>query len=299
MEISQLRTFYEIVKTESYSKASKNLFITQSAVSHQIKNLEKELNFKLFERLGNMMKLTDRGRLLSDAVGTFLDDLDNVKRISEDMGDFNTGHLTISTTSGIMTYVLPDVIKTFMRKFPRIELKLGNWSRSRDFLTMVSSGEVDLVIGPRTNQVFLDKATFLFWKTFGRVLLISKGHSLRKKNVKLAEVCAHPLILYGAGIRRTILEVFAKHKLPYTVIMEIDLAENAKKYIEMGVGACILDSFMITPEERHRFCCVDVSHLFGKVDYGIYYRKKRHITTAMKQFVRLFAPELCETFDSH
>jgi DNA-binding transcriptional LysR family regulator len=59
MEISQLRTFYEIAKAGNYADASHNLSISKSAMSHQIKNLESDLNIKLFQRQGNRRTLTE------------------------------------------------------------------------------------------------------------------------------------------------------------------------------------------------------------------------------------------------
>ena len=189
MEISQLMSFCEIVKTGSYSKASKHLFITQSAVSHQIKNLERELNIKLFERVGNMVRLTQGGKILSDAVIKFVDDLNNLKRISEDIHDSKTGSLTIATNNGIIMYVLPDIIRRFKKELPGIKFRLINPNFTSEILSMVSNGEVDLAIGPKSNQALSSKTNFIFWKSFERFLIMAKGHPLRvKKTITLADI---------------------------------------------------------------------------------------------------------------
>jgi DNA-binding transcriptional LysR family regulator len=288
MEITQLKTFHEIVRTGSYSGASRNLFITQSAVSHQIRKLEEELRIKLFERMGHTMKLTPGGELLADAIDTFLSDLENLKRISEQIRDSKTGHLTIAATNGIMVYLLPRIIKTFRKEFPRTKLELVNRNLCSDLLDLVLSGQVDLAIGPKSAQGLSPKLDYLFWASFSKVLLTAKDHPLhRAKQVTLADISTLPLILFrgGAETRRSIEDAFAQQRLRYEVIMELDVAENVKTYVQMGAGAAILPCFMITPEDRDNFYDLDVSHLFGKVNYGLYYRKNRPILPVMKQFI--------------
>jgi DNA-binding transcriptional LysR family regulator len=290
MQITQLRAFYEVVKSGSYSKASEKLFITQSAVSHQIRNLEKEFNMKLFERLGNNMKLTKGGEILSDAIAKFLDDLDNLKKLSEDIRTFKTGDLTVATTSALMIYILPEVVKKFREEFPRIKFKLIS-RISVELLPPVLSGEADLAIAPKPDKKELVKLKFIKWKSFGIVLLLAKGHPLqKKKTIMLDDICKLPLILYRSGtvIRQAVDAAFTHRKLSYEVMMEIDMEENAKKYVAMGIGATITASFAVTAEDQQRLWCVDVSHLFGKVDEGIYYRKNKYVTEAMQRFINLF-----------
>ena len=85
MELIQLLSFYQIVKTGSFSKASQNILQLQSAVSHQISNLEKELNIKLFERLGRKIRLTEEGEVVSGVISSFVNDLENTKSAIEDI----------------------------------------------------------------------------------------------------------------------------------------------------------------------------------------------------------------------
>jgi DNA-binding transcriptional LysR family regulator len=298
MQITQLRTFYEIVKSGSYSRASRKLFLSQSAVSHQIRNLEKEFNMKLFERLGNNMKLTKGGEILSGAIGKFLEDLDNLKKLSEDVRISKMGDLTVATTSALMIYVLPDVVKKFREEFPKIKFKLIS-RNSVELLSLVLSCEADLAIAPKPEKKELAKLEFIKWKSFATVLLLAKGHPLqKKKTIVLDDISKLPLILYRSGtmIRETVDAAFAHHKLPYEVMTEIDMEDNAKKLVAMGTGATITASFAVTPEDQQRLWSFDVSHLFGKVDEGIYYRKNMYVTDAMQRFINLFLSQPCSSF---
>jgi DNA-binding transcriptional LysR family regulator len=299
MEINQLKSFYEIVKTGSFSKAARNLFITPSAVTHQIRNLEKDLNIRLFERAGKTVKLTRGGKLLSDVVRTFLYDLDRLKKLSNEIRECKTGRLHIAATHGIMFYVLPDVVSKFKRAFPEVKFNLTSRSLLFELLPMLANEDIDLLVGPRSDIKLPDKVLFLFWKSFSTTLVTDMGHLLRKKKtIELADISAHSLILFRKGgmVRKAVEDAFIQANLPYEVAIESDGAENAKEYVKRRIGITILPSFTLSPEDRSRLWSCDVSHLFGKTDYGIYYSKNKYIDSAFKHFIKSLAPELSQHF---
>ncbi|MCK4794675.1 MAG: LysR family transcriptional regulator [Desulfobacteraceae bacterium] len=299
MELIQLVSFYQIAKTGSFSKASQNIYRTQSAVSHQIRNLEEELGVKLFDRIGKKIKLTDEGRILFDVLGPFFDKLDNVKRIYDDMKQCKSGSLTIVSSSAMITYILPNVIKKFINQFPQVKFKLMTCAITSEIPRMILDGETDFGIGPKMDDISSDKLNFLSWKMFDKVILMSKDHPLSKKNkITLADIGKHPLILYTEGtvIRKSVEEAFIRNNLHYEIVMEMDVAENIKKYVEMGVGLSVLSSLAISRQDKNRLFIVNINHLLGKTEYGIYFRKGKYITAIMKQFVKFFAPELLDIF---
>jgi DNA-binding transcriptional LysR family regulator len=299
MEISQLLSFNEIVKTGSYSKAAESLSITQSAISHQIKNLERELNIKLFDRVGNAVRLTEEGQILFDYVIKFLNDLEDLKKIPQEIIDCRIGYLTIATNNAILRNVLPDFIKNFKAKFPGIRFKLISRSITSMYLPIVLEGEVDMLIGPKFRQWAQPQINFVFWKSFDNLLCIPKGHPLsRKKTIKLADIAKYPLLLYrrGSAIRDAVERAFNQKGISYEILMEIDDAENVKNFVKMGLGISIFSSLNVNDRDKEKFSFINVNNFFGNLPYGIYYRRGRYITAAMKQFIRFFAPELCDKF---
>jgi LysR family cys regulon transcriptional activator len=302
MELNQLLSFFEIVKTGSFSKASENVYRSPSALSHQITKLEKELKIKLFERLGKTVKLREEGKMLYDVIGTFVNDLENLKKIYEDIRDCVCGSLTITATSGVTRYVLPAIIAKFMDQYPKIKCKLITSHITCEIHSMVSDDHVDLGIGPNPSQPCPQDLVFLFWKSFDRILLVARNHPLAKKRrIELPEIAKYPLVLPRGGItiRKNIEETFVQEKVSYEIAMEMDIVENIKKYVEMGFGPSILSSLCITPEDKKTFALFNVNHVFGRGDYGIYLRRGKYVSAAMKQFITLFAPELLVKLPPH
>jgi len=301
VELIQLLSFHQIVKTESFSKASRIVFRSQSAISHQIKNLENELQVKLFDRLGKKVKLTVEGEILFNITDKLFTELENLKKIYSDIRHGDVGNLTIAASSAVITYLLPDIIENFANHFPRINLKLITCSFVSEIMLLILNGEIDFGIGIKSDQLLPEKIDFLFWKSFETYLILCKGHPLsHKRNIKLNDIAIYPHILYNKGsiLRKIVEKTYARNKTDIKIVMEVDVAENLKNYVEMGIGVGILSSLTIVQHDRKRLAIINLSDLFDKVDVGIYYGKDKHITMAMKQFIKLLAPELLDRFVS-
>ena len=182
MEISQLRTFYEIAKAGTYTGASQKFCISKSAVSHQIKNLEDDLDIKLFQRQGNRRTLTDDGINFAKAVSKFLEELEDLKRLCEDMRHSKTGALAIATSSGLMLHAIPDILRRFAREFPHTHIKLMSRGVCSELVEMVKNNAVDLAIGTASIQDLPAEVCFLEWQVSSNADHKKKSSDERKKD---------------------------------------------------------------------------------------------------------------------
>lgn len=249
MELAQLFSFYQIVRTGSFSEASKKAFLSQSAVSHRIINLEKELQVKLFERIGKRIKLTEEGELLFEITQRLFKDLEDMKIAYMDIDHGMVRRLSIAATSAIVSYVLPDVIKKFIDRFPKISLKLFTCKVISELMSLVLDGDVEFGIGTKFLGACPPQMTFITWKSFDLNLIVSKSHPLsEKKTVKLVDIAKYPHILYSKGriTREIVDDIYARNGIVHNVIMEVDMAENSKSYVKMGIGVGIISSLSIT-----------------------------------------------------
>jgi LysR family cys regulon transcriptional activator len=295
MELNQLISFHQIIKTGSFSKAAEKVFRTQSALSHQMKNLEEELKVKLFEKHGKMLLLTWEGKYLFDFITRFLDDMDNLKQIYEDVQLGKRGTLIIATSNAVCTYYLTDMIKKFINQAPNIKFKLIASTNMADIQSMILDGTAHLGIGARCNSLLSKKLDFFYWKSCDRLLLVNKVHPLcRKKMVTIQDIAKYPLILYkeGSMLRRDVEESLNRNNLPYEIVIEMDEADNLKKFVEMGIGISILSSLTITNVDKKKFVIFNVNDLFNTIEYGIYCRKDEFITSSARNFIKVFAPNL-------
>ncbi len=300
MEFIQLLSFYQIVKTGSFSQASKNICRSQSAVSHQIKNLEKDFDVVLFDRLGKRVTLTEEGRILFNVISTFFNDMENVKRVYADMRGGRYGQLTLAVSRNLMTYWFADVIRSFIDQFPGIKYKLYTRSDVALMQEMILDGEIDFGIAMR-DRLISKKLNFLFWRAFDRILMADKNHPLgKKKTVTGADIARYPLILTRlGGTKKIVEEVFGRSDLSYEIVMEVDSPDIIKKFINNSTSVSIFSSLAVTEEDRKKMVVIDVERLFGKVEYGIYYSKDKFISNVMKLFINFFAPEMADRLPLH
>ena len=127
MDVKQLEAFVAVAKYKSFSKAARELFLTQPTVSAHIQNLEKELDAVLFNRNNKCITLTKSGEiLLENAVSI----LNNCKKAIYDIKEYSgkiEGLIDIASSSIPETYILPDFIKSFSSKYPDVKFSISHY----------------------------------------------------------------------------------------------------------------------------------------------------------------------------
>ena len=124
MDLDQLRTFLEIVRLKSFSKAAQTCFRTQPAISAQVRQLEQELNTALFERLGTRIALTPAGRIFADFAEQILDLRRQAQDSINELERAPKGELIIAANEATCIYVLPEVFSEFKQMFPNVQLQV-------------------------------------------------------------------------------------------------------------------------------------------------------------------------------
>lgn len=127
----QLRIFYTVANLGSFSKASEQMFISQPAVSVQVKSLEESLGASLFERSGRTIKLTQLGEVAFDYARRIFNLTDGMLNALEDTKELRSGRLVIGASTTPGDYLLPEIIGQFKQRYPGIgvELKTANTAR--------------------------------------------------------------------------------------------------------------------------------------------------------------------------
>ncbi len=289
MEIQQLKGFLALARTGSFTKAAYNTFVTQTAVSHQIKKLEQELNTKLFDRLGrNKVVLTLDGKILLDLISPLLEDIDTLSsRFNESRGNIQKGSVRIATHGSVMVYLLPDVIKAFKKKFPECSLSILNRGRN-EIVDLLNNGEIDM--GITSLQSVPKTIDYKVFARFNRILIASKNNPLAKKStIRLEDITSYPILIPPKGTNtRTIIDrVFDNKKLKYTTAMEIVGREAVKIYAEMDLGIAIINEYYLTKDDKRNLFVKDVSNYFGQSERGILTRKGKYFSAAAKEFINI------------
>lgn len=180
MDIKQLRYFLQICKDESFSKAAKNLYITQQGLSRAIKSLEESIQTPLFYRNVNGVILTEYGKYLKSQSMNILDQFDSFLSDISKMSNLESEKLSVGFSFGALNALSTDLIYNFQKAYPKIQLDIQEYP---DYYCEknVLNGNLDiaLTIGPIDQAAFHSKVI----KTQYPCILINEKNPLCQKSI--------------------------------------------------------------------------------------------------------------------
>lgn len=247
LEVRHLRLIEAIAKEGSITKAGNHLYLTQSALSHQLRDAEEKLGVALFVRLNKRMILTPAGeRLLSSAQAV----LDEMKRAEEDIRQIalsREGILRITTECYTCYHWLPSLLKIFNREFPRIEVQIVV-AATADPLQALLDGKIDLALvsePPKNSKLVYSP---LFQDEL--VVVTNNEHPLSKRPFVKPEDFAHEHVLVYTSIEETM--VFKKVLGPAGItprqVSKVQLTEALLEMIRAGVGIGVMAKWAVAPQ---------------------------------------------------
>jgi DNA-binding transcriptional LysR family regulator len=284
--LKQLRAFCHAARTGSVSAAADKIFLSQPTVSLQIQALEREFSTVLFERRGPKIRLTPEGQLLFQMAEPLVEGMDRLHDVfAVQCGRVDQGVLNIAAGESTILYILPEPVRTFVSKFPGIELKVHNVT-GRDGLAMLRSDEADLAVGSMLEVP--DDINYRPFVTYNPTLIVPLGHPLADlDSVTLEDIAPYGLILPPRHLStwRMVDLVFKQRNLAYKVTLEAGGWEVIKKYVELGLGISIVTDVCLTGSERlHR---IPLDNYFPKRSYGIVQRRGKFFSPQTKCFLRI------------
>ena len=239
--LRQLRAFVAVARTGSFTLAAESLFVTQSALSGLIKELEQVLGLRLVDRSTRRTHLSDVGRDLYPLVDKILHDLDGILAEVAERKALKTGLVRIATPQLMASTLLPEVIVAYGAEHPDIRIKLVDCA-VESVISRVFSGEVDFGIGPERDPNSDIAATPLLEGAFQAVY--PPGHPLGGlPAIRWSDLADHPFIsLQGQFTERLSVDLRAAVRGPkLTPTNEVAFMSTALAMVSAGLGvtACV------------------------------------------------------------
>jgi len=294
MNIQQLRILRETVRCNfNLTEVAMALFTSQSGVSKAIKELEDELNLEIFERRGKrVVGFTEAGQSVADHAQRALQEIENLRSVGQSVALKDEGRLVLATTHTQARYSLPEIVRAFRERFPKVQLVLRQASPP-EISDLLESGEADIGIATETlssNRYFV---TFPFFKWFHGVV-VPKGHALGKliaqgEALSLAAIAAHPIITYHQGFtgRAMINATFAQAGLAPQVVLEALDADVIKAYVSLGMGVGLIASVAYDEQSDAGLELLDASELFEENTTVLAMRRGRLLPGYVLHFAQL------------
>jgi DNA-binding transcriptional LysR family regulator len=289
MDFEQLKTFQQVCRLSSFSRAAEKLGVTQPAISAQIRSLEKEVGARLFDREGGKVTFTAAGRLFEPFVDHCLQCQSHIILAVNDLYRSARGELSVCCSEATSLYILPPVFAVYKRQYTRVNLNIVRSEHARS-LEAVFNRDVDFAIASLPI-----KDARLVVQPIHRdevVLVVAPAHPLAMREVvKLDEMIQFPMLMLKHGRQRTQLNNFFQHReVQPRIAMELDSSELLKRLIcaELGMGflphANVLDD-----EHSGLLKIVKVEGMRLHRELALIFRKDKTLTRAAQAFLEIAA----------
>lgn len=239
--LRQLRAFVALVRTGSFTQAAASLHVTQSALSGLIKELESGLGVKLVDRSTRRAQLTAVGGGFYPLVDKILEDLDGVLGGIANLKALKKGLVRVAAPQLMACTLLPEVIGAYQARYPAVQVRLADCA-VESVLTRVTSGEVDLGIGPERATQSEIAGHALFEVPF--MVVFPRNHALTKvRRITWERAMRYPVIaLQGQFTERLSLDLhMSLLKLSLNPSNEVAFMSTALSMVSAGLGitACL------------------------------------------------------------
>lgn len=283
----QLEIFIAVAETQQVTRASKKLFLTQSAVSMALGELENQLGGPLFDRHGRSLLLNDRGRYLLPLSKQILNQVANVETMLTEQSDSVAGVLEIVASSTIGNYVLPHLIGAFMQLHPdaHINMLVVNTMAAEN---LVAKGEADF--GFVEGEINVESLIATDWFEDELGIIVNPGHKLAsRKAFTIPEDLKETSWVMreeGSGTAEIFTKKLGKHSSLLKIVTKTGHTEAIKKAVESGTGAACLSALTVRRELEHGWLkMLPIEGINMRRQLRIIQHKDKIITRLMAEFL--------------
>jgi len=287
MQVESFKVFRDLVESRSFSKAASLNFITQSAVSQQIRTMEERFHVPLIERSNKQFGLTREGQMLYEASKQIVFQFDSLQHQLSEVRNIVSGTIRLSTVYSIGLHELPPYLKKFLKEFPSVNVHV-EYRRSNQVYDEVSEGTSDLGL-----VAFPVQKKTLKVEPFRKdrlVLICIPDHELASQGeISVEKLKTEKFIGFEPDIptRKAVDKIFREAGLEINPVMEFDNIETVKRAVEIGAGVSIVPRATIEQEVQNgTLAAVEFE---GRPYYrplGIIYKAGRVLSPAMKRFLK-------------
>ncbi len=279
MNLQQLTTFCTVLNEGSMTAAADKLFLTQPAVSQQIRALEDELQVPLLMRGVRRIKPTIQGQLLYDYAKRILHLTQQAETAIHTMSQNISGSLNVGTINSIGMYLISPIIGLFLKHNSNLNIKLS-YSSYSSIVDKMKQGELDVAILPDTQSEFglsLDDFESQFLMK-DEMWLVGAGKDTSMPTTTTAvDFTSKSIVVYSEmypSFKKLLESVMVKHKKDFRPVFETDNVGTLKRVVESGLGWGFLPSHSIKKQVRtRRLNHIQCDELKFAVDINLYTRR--------------------------
>ena len=300
MNLQQLITFTTVINEGSMTAAAERLFLTQPAVSQQIRNLEEEMGVELLVRGVRQAKTTLQGQILFDYAKRIISLTQQAEVAIQTIGAEISGSLRIGTINSLGLYLISPVVGLFLKHNSKLTIGL-NYARGEEIIEEFNKGNLDVAILPNTETEFgtaltnADKRLLLKDEVW--LCASGKEPGLPQK-ISVEDLNQKPMVTLTntyPNFESKVKQAMSSTKTPYSPVFESTNVGTLKRVVESGLGWGFLPAHSIRKQVRMgRMSTVDVSDMRYDADV-YYYWQKNHPNKTVEVFYKAIEQQIKST----
>ena len=288
LDSRQLLAFATLARKKSFTQVAKDMFLTQSAVSHAIKAFERDIGVLLFDRVGKTVHLTQAGEQLLQHAERILRDMQDARTAMGELQNWGQTRLRVGASPTACQYLLPTVLREFKQSFPQCVIRIEPGD-GPEMIELLRSNKIDLALMLKPEKS--GEVTFRPLFEDELRLLVAPMHAWAQKGrVPRDEIANETLILYNKGSYtfRMVIDYFQRDKITLTNFIELGSMEAIKELVKIGLGAGILAPWIARKELAEKSL---ISFPLGvrklRRSWGVAYLRGRKLPLAEETFAGL------------
>jgi LysR family transcriptional regulator, transcriptional activator of the cysJI operon len=282
-----LQVFCDIIETRSFSKAAARNFISQPAVSQQVKALEEHFHQKLIERSPQGIYPTEAGRLFYEGIREILERYQNLERQMLDLTQSVSGTIRVATVYSVGLHDLPPFVKKFIQAYPQARIHV-EYSRTNRIYEAVRQNQVDIgiVAYPQESR----QLGVVPLPSDELMVIVAPEHPLaREANpVELKQLSTQSFVAFEPDIptRKAIDRVLHDHGVETKIVQEFDNVETIKRSVEADCGVSIIPRRCATLEVRSgSLVALPIADMKVERPVGVIYKRGKTFSNTLQKFI--------------
>ncbi|HKD65747.1 MAG TPA: LysR substrate-binding domain-containing protein [Candidatus Binataceae bacterium] len=288
MHIETLKVFCDIIESGSFSFAASQNFVTQSAVSQQVRSLEEKYDCRLIERGRTGVKPTDAGQLLYSAGKEIVRRFMELENRLREIGSVVGGSIRVGTVYSVGLHELPAYLTEFLRSYPAVNVHL-EYLRANKIYEDLIEGKIDL--GVVAYPAKRSQIVSIAFRHDELVLVVPPDSPLAKQNkVSFAQLEGQRFVGYERDIstRKAVDRILRDHGVKPHYTMEFDNVETIKRAVEIGLGVAIVPRLTVDHETaRGSLKMLEFQEGVFTRPLAIIYKRGRELSPAVRKFIEV------------
>jgi len=288
LDSRQLRTFVSLARTGSFTATAKEVFITQSAVSHSMRALESELGCRLLNRIGKRTTLTLEGEQLLRYANRIIADMTAARESLDQLGKWGETRLRVGASLSTCQHLLPGVLREFKKTHPKCRITLEP-ADTPALVEAVREQRVDLALAllPQRDSALEFHRLF----TDELMFIVAPDHPwVEAGGVARPEIARQNFLMYSRHSQtfRAVENYFREEGIVVNVAMELGSIDTIKELVKIGMGVSVLATWIAREElKTGTLMALPLGRRKLRREWGILYAKEHALSLVEAEFVRL------------